>query len=347
MFVAIENAEMNAQNVDEWINNTRKANGGVISPEFAMEILSKTNHIANIKKVIKIIKSKCVDESKKLVSEKIVPYREFILSCVDGREQSEMIMTDLTELAEACGCKDELEIINNNEKVYSNTECQTAVVTNLNELEKVLAENKPVRVIARLNIDKSFMLENMDFSNVKELSIVSSSEVCLNNVKNLPKKIDVSEISFISIEECDFSRVEEFKIKEKAIVYILNSSNLKGIWDFSKTDQVTLDGSDFSQAEVVKLGKRSFINKTIVPKVVDVTMMEEGSITADWSCNEKCVMILEDIKGEKAGSFMESLERIKSYINEMNIKKNLRFISVDGKIMSDRVSCFYCERSTS
>ena len=32
-------------------------------------------------------------------------------------------------------------------------------------------------------------------------------------------------------------------------------------------------------------------------------------------------MILEDIKGEKAGSFMESLERIKSYINEMNIKK--------------------------
>jgi hypothetical protein len=284
MFVAIENAEMNAQNVDEWINNTRKANGGVISPEFAMEILSKTNHIANIKKVIKNIKNNCKTK------EDILSYREFILSCVDGREQSEMIMTDLTELAEACGCKDELEIINNNEKVYSNTECQTAVVTNLNELEKVLAENKPVRVIARLNIDKSFMLENLDFSNVKELSIVSSSEVCLNNVKNLPKKIDVSEISFISIEECDFSRVEEFKIKEKAIVYILNSSNLKGIWDFSKTDQVTLDGSDFSQAEVIKLGKRSLINRTIVPKVVDVTMMEEGSITADWSCNEKCVM---------------------------------------------------------
>lgn len=34
-------------------------------------------------------------------------------------------------------------------------------------------------------------------------------------------------------------------------------------------------------------------------------------------------MILEDIKGEKAGSFMESLERIKSYINEMNIKKTI------------------------
>ena len=32
-------------------------------------------------------------------------------------------------------------------------------------------------------------------------------------------------------------------------------------------------------------------------------------------------MILEDIIEEKAGRLMESLERIKSYINEMNIKK--------------------------
>ena len=293
MFVAIENAEMNAQNVDEWINNTRKANGGVISPEFAMEILSKTNHIANIKKVIKNIKSNCVDESEVLIPELVLPYKEFVLSCVDGREMSEMAMADLRELAELCGCKEELETINNNEKVYSRTECQTFIVTNPIELEEALAQQKKGTIIARLNIDESLpfvAFENMDFSNVKELSIVSCSEVYLNNVKNLPKKIDVSEISFISIEECDFSRVEEFKIKEKAIVYILNSSNLKGIWDFSKTDQVTLDGSDFSQAEVIKLGKRSLINRTIVPKVVDVTMMEEGSITADWSCNEQCVM---------------------------------------------------------
>ena len=293
MFVEIENRDMNEHNVDKWIKLTRKDSGDIISPEFAMKILSKTNHIANIKTVLKNIKAQCVDENKKLVLELVLPYREFILSCVDGREQSEMIMSDLIELAEACGCKEELETINNNEKVYSNTECQTFIVTNPIELEEALAQQKKGTIIARLNIDESLpfvAFENMDFSNVKELSIVSSSEVCLNNVKNLPKKIDVSEISFISIEECDFSRVEEFKIKEKAIVYILNSSNLKGIWDFSKTDQVTLDGSDFSQAEVIKLGKRSFINRTIVPKVVDVTMMEGGSITADWSCNERCVM---------------------------------------------------------
>ena len=102
----------------------------------------------------------------------------------------------------------------------------------------MLAENKPVRVIARLNIDKSFMLENMDFSNVVEFSVVSNNEaceVCLSNIENLPRKIDFSGVDNINIELCDFNRVEDFKIKEEAIVYILNSRNLKGIWDFSKT----------------------------------------------------------------------------------------------------------------
>ena len=45
MFVAINNKDMNIYDVEKWINNTRKANGGVISPEFAMEILGKTNHL--------------------------------------------------------------------------------------------------------------------------------------------------------------------------------------------------------------------------------------------------------------------------------------------------------------
>ena len=293
MFVEIDNTDMDVFQVEKWINETRDANGGVITPEFAMEILGKTNHFAHIKKVINNIKKSCSDKNGKLVAEKVVDYRDFILASVDEREMSPKAMMSLQELADLCGCRKQFDDANKKEKNYNKTECQTVIVTNLIELEKILAENKPVRVIARLNIDKSFMLENMDFSNVVEFSVVSNNEaceVCLSNIENLPKKIDFSGVDNINIELCDFNRVEDFKIKEEAIVYILDSRNLKGIWDFSKTNQVTLDDSDFSQAEVVKLGKRSFINKTIVPKVVDVTMMEEGSITADWSCNEKCVM---------------------------------------------------------
>ena len=95
MFVAIDNTDMNVYQVDRWIKDTRDADRDIITPEFAMEVLSKTNHIANIKTVIRNIKAQCIDENKKLVPELVLPYRDFILSCVDGREQSKMVMADL------------------------------------------------------------------------------------------------------------------------------------------------------------------------------------------------------------------------------------------------------------
>ena len=82
MFVAINNTDMGLSDIEKWIKTARDDNGGIISPEFAMEILSKTNHLGHIKKVLRNIKDNCV------TPEKIAPYREFILSCVDGREMS-------------------------------------------------------------------------------------------------------------------------------------------------------------------------------------------------------------------------------------------------------------------
>ena len=69
MFVAIDNIDMDALKVEEWINTNRDANGGVISPEFAMEILTKTNHFAHIKKVISLIKKNCSDKNGELVAD--------------------------------------------------------------------------------------------------------------------------------------------------------------------------------------------------------------------------------------------------------------------------------------
>ena len=44
MFVEINNKTMDVIEVDAWINKTRDSNGILITPEFAMEILTKTNH---------------------------------------------------------------------------------------------------------------------------------------------------------------------------------------------------------------------------------------------------------------------------------------------------------------
>ena len=77
MFVAINNDQMDMLKVDELINRARDENGGRISSECAMNILSKTNHLANIKKILDNIKDNCKTK------EELMPYKEFILSCVD------------------------------------------------------------------------------------------------------------------------------------------------------------------------------------------------------------------------------------------------------------------------
>ena len=78
MFVAIDNKDMDYLAIDALINSVKRENGGIISPEFAMEILSKTNFHANIKKVLTNIQNNCKTK------EQLELYREFILSALMG-----------------------------------------------------------------------------------------------------------------------------------------------------------------------------------------------------------------------------------------------------------------------
>ena len=78
MFVCIENNNMGIAAVDAWIKTNRNNNANVISPEFAMEVLAKTNHFGHIKMVLKNIKEKCNTH------EKIVPYKEFFYLALMG-----------------------------------------------------------------------------------------------------------------------------------------------------------------------------------------------------------------------------------------------------------------------
>ncbi len=101
MFIKIENTDKTIADIDGLIKKARDDNGGVISPEDAMELLKETNHYINIKVILNNIKEKCN------TPEKIAPYREFILSCVDGRAMSTDAMKMLGDMARLCGCKRE------------------------------------------------------------------------------------------------------------------------------------------------------------------------------------------------------------------------------------------------
>ena len=147
MFVEINNAEMDVFKVEEWINTNRDANGGVISPEFAMDILKKTNHFAHIKKVLKNITKACSDENGELVADKVLAYKEFILSCVDRREESPQAMKVLQELAETGGFKDEFDKTNDKVKIYEVKDCENADVKIIKSKEEFYdIEDKNLRV---------------------------------------------------------------------------------------------------------------------------------------------------------------------------------------------------------
>ena len=163
MFVEINNSEMNVPQVLDWINRTKNANNNVISPEFAMEILGKTNFYGHIKVVLKNIKENCKTR------EDIEPYKEFILSCVDRREMSPQALSDLQELAEKGGFKDEFDKTNDKTKIYEVKDCENAdvkIIKSKKEFEALGGEN--LRIFFDADEDKKEKEDNSLFSRIKK-----------------------------------------------------------------------------------------------------------------------------------------------------------------------------------
>ena len=139
MLVKINNKDMDAFKIENWINQNRNANGGVITPEFAMEILGKTNHFAHIKKVIKNIERLPVDEQKL--------YKDFVLAAIDEREQKGEALKGLRALADVCGVREEFETLNKKLKFYSRKDCIISYVTVHTRKEFEALDGKFLRVI--------------------------------------------------------------------------------------------------------------------------------------------------------------------------------------------------------
>ena len=205
MFVAIDNKDMDVFKIEEWINETRDANGGVISPEFAMEILSKTNFYGHIKKVLKNIKE------KNKTKEELLAYKEFILSCVDEREMSPQALEMLQEMADVCEVRDEFDEKNAKPKWYDKDDCYKVVVVRTKEEFNAL-EGNDLRIFFDADeVDLTWC----DLDKVKKIRFREEAEVDLKGAKNLPKELDLSMCSKVNLTDCDLSGVEKIKIKFK------------------------------------------------------------------------------------------------------------------------------------
>ena len=221
MFVAINNTDMGLSDIEKWIKIARDDNGGVISPESAMEVLSKTNHLGHIKKVLRNIKDKCT------TPEEMVPYREFILSCVDSREMSGEAYQTLREMAKLCGCEDELETINKKPKLYNKTDCNFIVIKSKKEFYDI--EDKNLRVF--------YDADNVDLSScwlmgVKSLKFRKGVKVDLSYALDLPKDLDFSMCSEVGLTCCNLKGIS-LKFRDGAMVYLSKTTNLPKELDVS------------------------------------------------------------------------------------------------------------------
>ena len=315
MLVKINNKDMDALKVEEWINTNRDANGGVISPEFAMEILGKTNHFAHIKKVLKNITKACSDENGELVADKVLAYKEFILSCVDGREMSDMAMKDLLILADKCGCIDEFIKIHHKQKVY-NKSAYEGLVLEIKKFEDLSEHFSASNLCVCVNADEFFLEggylgnivdlkfkkdtkvymyctstpKKMDFSNCSDVNLSWSkfdidneiifkdgSKVNLSMTKNLPENLDLSNCADVCLDGCNLSSVKELKFRKGSIVSLIGTKGFSDVLDLSMCSEVKLNHAKLSNVKELKFGKGAKVNIAAaeLPEVLDLSSCAE------------------------------------------------------------------------
>ena len=249
MFVAINNIDMDIFKIDEWINRTRDASEDkLVSPEFAMELLSKTNFHGNIKKVLKNIREKCTTK------EELLPYKEFVLSCVDRREMSDMVMASLCEIAKVCGCEEELNKINAKPKAYNSKDVKGRVVCDIFEFKTAPSDGIPVFIDLSNARDRVHFSDD-DFSNVVGIKGKEGSELDFRRIFNFRKNLIVEGSCRAHFKHCDFldlsGRLDLIGCRS---LRISSCENLPDDIDASNCKVVNFYAIDMSKFDKVKFG---------------------------------------------------------------------------------------------
>ena len=277
MFVAIVNKDTSAIVLDGMIKKVREANE--ITPGFAMDILSKTNHRSNIKTLVKAIKDKCANK------EDILPYREFILSCVDAREVSGETLVCLQDMADLCGCDKEFEEANGKPKFYGKFDCNnTVIVKSEKELKALKGENLKVLFDAEYVVLRSCILDY-----VKDLRFKNDAYISFGFVKGLPENLDFSQCNEVNFYRVEFDRVKNLRFKEGSIVNFERVDNFPKIMDLSMCSDVCFSCCNLSKVKKIRFkdeeqknkfmkGVNDFKGKVVYAEVENIRMPVNGGV---------------------------------------------------------------------
>jgi hypothetical protein len=265
----INNADKNAIKIEGMIQRTR--NNCEITPEFAMEILSLTNHRSNIKKLVSSIKDKCV------IKKDILPYKEFVLSCVDRREVEGEAFDNLREMAKVCECEEEFDKANGKPKLYNKFDCEVVTIESIEEFKRLRGENLKIYIDSD-NVDLKFC----DFSKIKEIKFRDGARVDLTHSICLPEILDFSQCDAVNLSECNLISVKEIKFKDGVKeVSFEKAYNIPKNLDVSMCKSVCLSHCKIDHIENLRFGEGADINLYNVyplPENLDFSMCNQVNL---------------------------------------------------------------------
>lgn len=249
-FVEIVDKETSVTKVGELIDKKKK-NG--LTPKDAMEILGMTNHYIHIKSVIA--------EINKLPEEERFAYKDFVIGAVEGRKQTDDVYKDLLWLADDGHYYGEFFMASRQDKFYENTlvgspKYRELCFYSVDEMEK--ARGKEIN--ARLDVDKvgiDFFAGSSLNKHFKKISFRDGAKVYLRNAGGrVPKILDVSMCSEVSLGWCSFSEFNALNIKKDAKVTLYEAYKFPKNLDLSVYSDICLRECDLSGVEKIKFKNR-------------------------------------------------------------------------------------------
>ena len=279
MFVEISEPK-DVIEVDIWYKEKRKANGGKISPEIAMEALSYTNNFANIKFMLKDI------ESLENVEEK-VKFKDVIFSMIEGRLSSADTIEKMRSIAKECDFLDEFEkhrIYCNMQlkkggfaslrRVYHNRFPQFYKISTLEELlEKAefwgnnIDETPDVLICDvrdNIEITKGRLPDICIFSKSKDVTFtqvagmskvvkLADDCVCKFLTMTVAKNVEFNKCKELVLFNCSLQNVKNFDLREDCELDLYNSRDLPKNMDLSMCGLINFNNASFKGVRKVRL----------------------------------------------------------------------------------------------
>jgi uncharacterized protein YjbI with pentapeptide repeats len=211
MVFFIENTEQSFLKLDYEIKTFRNEHKK-ITPEFAKYILSKTNHRANVRYIIKLIG--LLDEEERKA------FGEFAVCAVDGRAHDATTNESLRNLAIECECVEEFDFANEKRKFYGPEDCMGSVARCSADIQRCI-DKGGITVLDIENEVSNLSFKNADLSKIRlnrlllHPNCTSAFYVSCTNFYKFDIGILSMENSYFN--ECDLGGGERFSISSKNI----------------------------------------------------------------------------------------------------------------------------------